>query len=105
MKATRLNKNIEYLTKIALSGNLKSNGFGIWSYSWILFEKKFDTLLLRVVQTQAILFLKPILGRDGSDIERLWNWMMNFKIASIEVIQIQSRFKSNPRLSDIDFKN
>ena len=69
MKATRLNKNIEYLTKIALSGNLKSNGFGIWSYSWILFEKNFDTLLLRLVQTQAILFLKSISERNGSDIK------------------------------------
>jgi len=33
---------------------------------------------LRVVQTQAILFLKSMSGRFGSDIDRLWNWMMNF---------------------------
>ena len=28
--------------------------------------------LLRVVQTQANLFLKPMSERGGSDIERLW---------------------------------
>ena len=46
--------------------------------------------------------------RDGSGIERLRNWMMNFSIDSIsiedDVIQIQSRSMSDPTLSDIDFK-
>ena len=64
---------------------------------------------LRVVQTQAILFLKSMSEWDGSDIERLRNWMMNFSIDSIpiedEVIQIQFRSMSDPTLSDIDFKN
>ena len=30
---------------------------------------------LRVVQTQAILFLKSMSERGGSDLERLWNWI------------------------------
>ena len=33
---------------------------------------------LRVVQTQAILFLKSMSERVGSDLERLLNWIMNF---------------------------
>ena len=103
MKATRLNKNIEYLTKIALSGNLKSNGFGIWSYSWILFEKNFDKLLLRVVQTQTILFLKSISERDGSDIERLWNWASrstqnHLKMTPFKFRVVQCRIRLFPTL-------
>ena len=46
--------------------------------------------------------------RDGPDVERRWNWMMNFLIdyKSIEddVIHIQSRSMSDPTFSDIDFK-
>ena len=42
---------------------------------------------LRVVQTQAILFLKSISERDGSDSE------------------FQNRCMADPPLSDIDFKN
>ena len=36
------------------------------------------TFLLRVVQIQTILFLKSMSERGGPDIQRLWNWMMNF---------------------------
>ena len=47
--------------------------------------------------------------RDGSDIERLCNRMMNFWIDSksieYDVIQIQSRSMSDPTSSDIDFKH
>ena len=64
---------------------------------------------LRVVQTKSILFLKSMSERVGSDIQRLWNWMMNFLIDSTsiedDVIKIQSRSMSDPTLSDILFKN
>ena len=60
---------------------------------------------LRVVQTQAILFLKAMSERGESDIQRLCNWIMNFLIDYRLKIQIQSRYMSNPPLSDIDFKN
>ena len=63
----------------------------------------------RVVQTKALLFLKSMSERVGSDIRRLRNRMMNFLIdsKSIEddVIEIQSCSRSNPTLSDIVFKN
>ena len=49
----------------------------------------------RVVQTQAIFFLKSMLKRAESDIESTED----------DVIEIQSRSKSDPPLSDIDFKN
>ena len=45
----------------------KSNGFSLG-------------LPLRVVQTQAILFLKSMSERDRSDIERLWIWMQSSSI-------------------------
>ena len=50
----------------------------------IFFFENFQSFskFLRVVQTQAILLLKSLLGRVGSDIERLWNWMKNFYIDS-----------------------
>ena len=64
---------------------------------------------LRVVETQAILFLKSISERVGSDIERFWilNDKSTIVSKSIEydVIEIQSRSLSDPSLSDIDFKN
>ena len=47
--------------------------------------------------------------KDGTDIDGLWNGMMNFEIDSRSIkddlIQIQSRSLSDPPLSDIDFKN
>ena len=62
--------------------------------------------ILRVVQTQAILFLKSMSEWVGSDIQRLWNWMMIFKIVQNRFkIQIQRRSMSDPPLSDINFKN
>ena len=64
---------------------------------------------LRVVHTLAISFLKSMSESVGSDIERLWNWMMNLQIDSksieVNVIQIESRSLSDPPRSDIDFKN
>ena len=39
-------------------------------------------MLSRIVRTQAILFLKSMSERVGSDIQRLWIWMMNFMIDS-----------------------
>ena len=61
-------------------------------------------MVLRVVQTQAILFLKSRSERVGSDIERLLNWMMNFsKPLEIDVIHFKSRSMSDPTLSDINF--
>ena len=59
---------------------------------------------LRVVQTQTILFLKPLSERVGSDIEqhRILN---DLKTLLDDAIQIQSRSMSDPPLSDIDFKN
>ena len=47
-----------------------SNGFtNCWQINWSLSE------ILRVVQTKAILLLKSMSERGGSDIERLWNWI------------------------------
>ena len=48
---------------------------------------------LKIVQTKAILFLKSMSEKVGSDIERL------------SMILFQSRCMSDPTLSDIDFKN
>ena len=62
-------------------------------------------LNLRVVQTQASLFLKSMSEWGGYDRERHWIWMMNFfKSIEDDVIQIQSRSMSDPSLSDIDFE-
>ena len=45
---------------------------------------------------------------DGPDIERHWNWLMNFlidyKSIKDDIIHIQSRSMSDPTFSDIDFK-
>ena len=40
--------------------------------------------ILMVVQIQAILFLKSMSERFGSDIQRLWNWILNFLIDKID---------------------
>ena len=65
--------------------------------------------ILRVVQTQAILFLKWVSERGGSDTERPRIWMMSssidFESISKFIIQFQSRCMSDPILFDIDVKN
>jgi len=53
------------------------NSLKLWNFSELTLVVK---ILLRVVQTQVILFLKSMSESVGSDIERLWNWMMNFKV-------------------------
>ena len=61
---------------------------------------------LSVVQTQAILFLKSVSERVGSDIQRLWNWMMNFyistknrlKMVSFKFIVVLCRIRPFPTL-------
>ena len=62
-------------------------------------------VVLRVVHTQAMLFLKSTSERDGSDIQRLWNWMKDFQIDSESIkedlVQIQNGCMSDPSLSDI----
>ena len=58
------------------------------AYRIISVNEMSSSICLRVAQTQAILFLKSISERGGSDIE----------------IQYQSRSMSDPPLSDIDFK-
>ena len=63
---------------------------------------------LRLVQTQAILFLKSKSESVGSDIERLYILNdISFASKSFEydIIEIQSRSMSDPPLSDIDFLN
>ena len=63
-------------------------------------------MLLRVVQTQAILFLKSMSERGGPDVERLWNWIYRSTQNRLsQVIKIQNRSMSDPPLSDIYFKN
>ena len=62
---------------------------------------------LRVVRTQATLFLKCMSEKVASDIERLWNLILRstqnrFKN---DIIKIQSRSLSDPTISDIDFEN
>ena len=59
---------------------------------------------LRVVQIQAILFLKSMSEKVGSDKERLWNWT-SWSTKNRKKIQFQSRYMSDPPLSAIDFKN
>jgi len=62
--------------------------------------------LLRVVQTKAILFLKLMSERVGSDIERPWIWSFNWFLVVLKIIiQFQIRSMSDPTLSDIDWKN
>ena len=78
--------------------NQKSSTHGQLLF-WCLYNR-FD---LRVVQTQAILFLKSMSVRVGSDIERLR--ILSDVIFEADCIQIVSRSKSEPHLSDIDFKN
>ena len=62
-------------------------------------------VVLRVVHTQAMLFLKSTSERDGSDIQRLWNWMKDFQIDSESIkedlVQIQNGCMSDPSHSDI----
>ena len=62
-------------------------------------------MTLRIVQTEAILFLKSISERGGSDIGRLWNLISRSKLIEDGVIYIQSRSMSDPPLSDIDIKH
>ena len=61
------------------------------------------------LQTQRLLFLESMSERVGSDMQRLWNWMMNiqndWKSIEYDVIQIQSRSMLDPTLSDIDLNN
>ena len=60
-------------------------------------------LQLRIVRTQAILFLKSMSERGGSDIvrhstivlESVWKFIIKF----------QRGYMSDPSLSDIDFNN
>ena len=72
----------------------------------IIYTLKNYHLRFRIVQTQAILFLKSMSERVGSDMQR--NSMMNFYIESKyiadDIIKI-NLFMSDPTLSDIDFKN
>ena len=56
--------------------------------------------LLRVVRTKAILFLKSMSERVGSDMERLW-----IRMGSSLETPFQRRSMSDPTVSDIDFKN
>ena len=64
---------------------------------------------LRVVQTKAILFAKSMSEGFGSDIERFWNTMTLSSIYSWSIqkfiVPFQSRWMSDPTLSEIDFKN
>ena len=68
-----------------------------------------NSSFLRVVKTQAILILKAMSERVVFDMERPWIRMRNFQIDSKSIwddeIQIQGRYRSDPTLSDIDFKN
>ena len=60
----------------------------------------------RLVQTQAILVLKPMSERDGSDIQQLWNWFWNSRSTQNRLkIQQESRPLSDSLFSDIDSKN
>ena len=70
------------------------------------FNKTAKIDFLRVVHNQAILFLKSLSERVGFDIQRPWNWMMNFQIDSKSIENSNSEsYTSDPTLSDIDFKN
>ena len=60
------------------------------SICWWLFHCVRDCL--RVVQTQAITFLKSISERVGSEIERLWIWMTS---SSIDFESIQNFLTRN----------
>ena len=68
----------------------------------VIFKGSSETEL----QTQAILFLKSMSERVGSDIERLWIWMTP---SSNDLGRSRKKFQNlsvlDPTLSDIDFKN
>ena len=79
---------------------------------WVKINRTRSGFKLRVVQTQAILFLKSMSERVGSDIERLWNWISRstqnrLKMGSF--LNSKSLYvtysMTDPTLSDIDFKN
>ena len=60
---------------------------------------------LREVKAQAILFLKSMSERVGSDLEGLLN-SMTWSSFNFELIKnFQSRSMSDPTIADIDFKN
>ena len=60
-------------------------------------------IILRVVQTQAILFLKSMSGKVRSTLNLNGVIFNRFRV-DLE-IQFQSRSMSDPTFSDIDFKN
>ena len=88
---------------------IDTNPFQVRSNSNNFSQVSAERLKLRIVQTQAILFLKSMSERDGSDIKRLWIWMTNssveFDLIYKFIMLIKSRSMSDPFHSDIDFKN
>ena len=75
----------------------------------IKLSKEYNLCNLRVVQPQAIWFLKSRSERIESDIERLLNWMSSsssdFNRSRNSSFDLNRRFMSYPTLSDIGFKN
>ena len=64
---------------LGVSGSNHLELAGDWNrYFLIKWDSRAKIIILRVVQNQVILFLKSMSERGGSDIQRLWNWMMNF---------------------------
>ena len=88
--------------------DLGIDNLAIFNKKWFWPKSRLKSKSLRVVLIQAIYFLKSMSEKVGSDIDYLWNSMINFKIDSKSiknyVIQIQSRSLSDPTLSDIDVK-
>ena len=86
--AVQANSQSQYLHRIEVSrifpSNLrKTNRFFIKD-GW-LYSDFFPGKILRVVQTQPILFLKSMSETVGSDRERLWIWICNRFWVDLEI--------------------
>ena len=68
---------LNYSIRGGTHGRLGQNRTNLWAW-----KNECMLLSLRVVQAQAILFLKSMSEKVGSGIQRRWNWMMNFSIDS-----------------------
>ena len=110
IRYSNVEKNISFQTLVFNIINIKgSEIFTDYKFCRKYSSHRVKNSELRVVQIQAILFLKSVSEKVGSDIERLWIWMtsppIDFESIKKFIIQCQRRSMSDPTFSDIDFKN
>ena len=74
---------------LGVSGSNHLELAGDWNrYFLIKWDSRAKIIILRVVQNQVI--LKSMSERGGSDIQRLWNWMIYIKICSKSIEYLNS---------------